>query len=278
MNNSHGLDTLEVVSLVSAVGGTIASVLTQQVAFAAIPLSLTATLSLANRKRQLNIESQMYQVEIATLEEKGKQQQLAIDELVQQDQQTQNEIAILIDQSQDNKTKIAALTSPIVEIVQCTASLPQKVDELQQKSQDLANSREKIENTLQLLQEIDQLNQAIRANPKTADLYYRRGMLRQGLNRKDDQLFAQEDYTQAIQLDPAHAGAYWCRGMLASKQGNKRPAAEDFRAAAKAYFEQGDLENYDKAKALSQEMHELITALPDDGDVSDRILVESLFD
>lgn len=300
MNDSNGLNVLETISVVGSIVGTVASVATQQVAFAAIPLSLTATLSLANRK--MNGASSDHQAAIATLEAQGQQQQLTMDELIQNGrkqqatldelvqnnqqqqatlgelmQQEPTDLTPLAEQSQAQQASIDALSEALAEVKQHYAQLAEQVDNVQETSQQLADKEETVEGTLQLLQEIDRLNQAIRANPRVADLYYRRGMLRQDLNREQDQLSAQEDFTQALQLDSTHADAYLRRGLIASEQGNKRPAAEDFRAAAKYFFEQGDLVNYEKAKALGQELHELMSASPEVKAEDEEIAVEGLF-
>ena len=278
MNESRSLDVLEAISVVGAIGGTIASVLTQQVAFAAIPLSLTATLNLANRK-QLMVASQEHQAAITALKEQSKQQQLSIDELVQQDQDKQDAIATLTAQNQVKKTSIDVLTQELNEVRQKGNSLSEQIQELWQKSQNLSQKGSSFEGTLQQLKDIDRLNQAIRANPRVADLYYRRGLLRQGLNREDDQLTALDDYSQAIQLEVTHADAYFQRGILSSKIGNKRSAVQDFRAAAKCYFELGDLENYNKSRDMGQALYELISEKStDESDESDeQVFVEGLF-
>jgi tetratricopeptide (TPR) repeat protein len=303
MNDSNGLNVLETISVVGSIVGTVASVATQQVAFAAIPLSLTATLSFASHKMNgasadnqaaiatLEAQGQQWQLTLDELVQNGRKQQASLDELVQNNQQQQSmldelkqqdpqepiDLPSLTEQSQAQQASIDALSEALAEVKQHYAQLAERIDSVQETSQQLADKEETVEGTLQLLQEIDRLNQAIRANPRVADLYYRRGILRQDLNREQDQLSAQEDFTQALQLDSTHADAYLRRGLIASEQGNKRPAAEDFRAAAKYFFELGDLENYEKAKAMGQELHELMSESPEVKAEDEEIAVEGLF-
>ena len=52
-NSSHWLDIVESSTVVAAIGGSIAAAVLQEIALASIPLALTATLNLANRRRQL---------------------------------------------------------------------------------------------------------------------------------------------------------------------------------------------------------------------------------
>lgn len=51
--NYSALDIVEIVSAVASVGGAIASVVFQQIAFASLPLSLSVALNLVNRRQQI---------------------------------------------------------------------------------------------------------------------------------------------------------------------------------------------------------------------------------
>jgi tetratricopeptide (TPR) repeat protein len=66
---------------------------------------------------------------------------------------------------------------------------------------------------------------------------------------------AMKDFTEAIRINTKNANAYHNRGILRMQLGEKQGAVDDLRTAAKFYFEQGDLENYEKAKALSLSIH-----------------------
>lgn len=51
--NYSALDIVEILSVVASVGGSIASVVFQQIAFASLPLSLSVVLNLVNRRQQI---------------------------------------------------------------------------------------------------------------------------------------------------------------------------------------------------------------------------------
>lgn len=51
--NYSALDLVEILSVVASVGGSIASVVFQQIAFASLPLSLSVALNLVNRRQQI---------------------------------------------------------------------------------------------------------------------------------------------------------------------------------------------------------------------------------
>ncbi len=54
-NNLSGLEIIEIGSVIGAVGGTLASLITQQFFLASIPLSVSVGLNLFNRRQLLNL-------------------------------------------------------------------------------------------------------------------------------------------------------------------------------------------------------------------------------
>jgi tetratricopeptide (TPR) repeat protein len=248
------LGGLEIASVIVSFGGSAALVMMQQAALATIPLSLTAALNLVNRKRLMNAMEQS--------------QQTAVAQLAAQDKEQQDQLDTLDQQNQAYKTLLDSIEERLVAGQDADEQLNQRVQQLQTKEEGIAK-------VLQKLREIDSLTQAIRTNPRNADFFFQRGQVRQSLTRMEDKRIAIEDYTQAIQLEPTLAKAYFNRGFLRSELGDKRQAVEDLRIAAKCYFDQGEMENYDEAKRLGEQIHARIErqSNPDE----QPMLVQNLF-
>lgn len=298
-NRSHWLNHVEMISVVGSVGGAIASAVTNQVVFASIPLSLTATLHLANRRRLTDAAGQVRQLMIAqiaqqdqeqkahieTLTQDGQTRQDAIAKLTQQDEEKQVSIEAITKQNQGQQQALETLNEQLETLEADKVALEKKTEELQADSAILKEKEQHLETALEQLHEIDQLTQIIRATPKEASLYYRRGLVRGTLCRLDDQRIAIDDYSQAIALNADYADAYFQRGILRGKIDEKKQAVADLRIAAKLYFEAGDLEHYDEAMSLSQEQHELApanleteTETPSEGQSDESLVIGSLFD
>ena len=75
---------------------------------------------------------------------------------------------------------------------------------------------------------IEDLNEAIRLDPKYAPAYYYGGL---AYEHKGDHDRAIEDYNEAIRLDPKDAYAYDNRGAAYEHKGNKEQAIADYRKA-----------------------------------------------
>jgi tetratricopeptide (TPR) repeat protein len=225
---SSWMDGLELCSVVVSIGGAVAAAAMQQVAVAAIPLSLTAALNLANRKRLIN--------------ELANAQAATAAQVVQVQQQQ-------VQQGETFQAQFEAVTAQVAPLEAAQVEVQQKLQALESKDTD-------IETVLEKLREIDRFTQAIRTNPKAAEFYFQRGQVRQSLSRMEDNRLAIEDYTQAVQLEPTMAKAYFQRGCLRSELGERRLAGEDLRLAAKSYFDQGDMDNYAEAKRLSEQIYE----------------------
>lgn len=296
---SHWLNRIETLSVIGSVGGAIASAVTNQVAFASIPLSLTATLHLANRRRlaestgevrqamiaQLSQQDQEYKSQFEALNQSGQLRKDAIATLTQQDEDKQLSIEAITKQNQTQQQTLDTLNEQLESIEEHGAILVKRTDELETNSEVLKEKEQRLETALDQLHDIDQLTQIIRATPRDATLYYRRGLVRGSLGRLDDQRIAIDDYSQAIALDTNYVDAYFQRGVLRSKITEKKQAVADLRIAAKLYFEAGNLEDYDEAMSLSQEQHELVPAAVEmETDISDEVqseeslVIGSLFD
>ncbi len=108
----------------------------------------------------------------------------------------------------------------------------------------------------------------------SAKLYYQKAIDYEQMGEK---LKAIEEYTKAIKIDSEYAEAYSSRGILYTELGSKKAAVEDLRSAAKLYFEQGDLDNYQKTKNMTKEIHQLDSTSNSNQQDSDQVLASGLF-
>lgn len=323
-NTSHWLDIVESFAVLAAIGGSIAAAVSQQIVMASIPLSLTATLNLANRRRQMNAmqgrqrqeithliqhSQDDFQADISNAKQIGKAVQSQIEQLSQQSRQSVQTISTLTskmeqltseitilkasqaqeqaslrEHSQNSKsqyddlsTQVTDLYSEISFIQSSTLDLMSQVEAQQSHSQNLASQTENVEELLEILREIDAITQTISAQPDIADNFYQRGLIRKRLQRLEDQSIALDDFSKAIHLEPTHGEAYFERGLLHSESGQKQLAVDDLRTAAKLYFEDGQLDKYEQARTLSQNIHDLMAVASSPHEETEQYLIENLF-
>jgi tetratricopeptide (TPR) repeat protein len=257
---SSWLDNLEIASVAVSVGSSILFTLTNQIALATIPLSFTAAINLANRKRLIN----------AVMES----QQAATAQLVVQSQQQQQ---TLESQRQADQAKFAGVGTQLVEMQELSTAFSQQLQALDEKGTN-------IETVLEKLREIDRFTQVIRTNPTAAEPYFNRGQVRQSLSRMEDNRLAIEDYTQAVKMAPGMAKAYFNRGLIRAELGERRQAGEDLRLAAKCYFDLGEMDNYAEAKRRSEAIYDKAESSRSDVDAAtvetkteSKLLVSDLF-
>ncbi len=254
------LDNLELASVIISVGSSVILTLTQQAALATIPLSFTAAINLANRKRLI----------AAVMES----QQAATAQLVVQSQQQQQTLEA---QRQADQTRLGAVGAQLIEMQGLSTAFSQQLTALDAKGTN-------IETVLDKLREIDRFTQVIRTNPTAAEPYFNRGQVRQSLSRMEDNRLAIEDYTQAVKMAPGMAKAYFNRGLIRAELGERRQAGEDLRQAAKCYFDLGEMDNYAEAKRRSEAIYDKAESSRSDGDVAtvetkteSKLLVSDLF-
>ena len=249
-NSQNNLsDIFDILSGVGLVGGAVGSFF-GNAAFAAIPISFSVALQMANR-RQLKVElAQIQQSSIMQMTEQlnnnksvilGQFQQLrqySEDSLTQQDQKFQtitNHLSGKITVNQENFNRLKV-----------------EKDELNQLTSSLESQLNVVQNVVETLQQIENTSQMIRSKPDGVEAYYQRGLNHQNLG---DKTGAIEDYTEALHIDSTYAKAYHSRGVILAEMGNRKQAVEDLRLAAKYYFEQGDIESYEQARILSKEFY-----------------------
>lgn len=82
--------------------------------------------------------------------------------------------------------------------------------------------------------------------------YYRRGL---EYEAKGEFKAAISAYDEALRLNPSYAIAFMQRGLASANLGQRQQAIADLRTATKMFFESGDLENYHRARTLSEDVH-----------------------
>jgi tetratricopeptide (TPR) repeat protein len=110
--------------------------------------------------------------------------------------------------------------------------------------------------------------------------YYRRGL---EYETKGEYKAAISAYSEALRLNPNYAISYMQRGLAYANLGQKQQAITDLRTATKMFFENGDLDNYHKARLLSEEVHggsptaSVAVSSFNAEPVADRLVVDELF-
>lgn len=244
IKNFSWLEIVEALSVLGSIGGSIVSVISQQIVFASIPLSLSVALNLVNRRR--------------ILDEISQSNQTAIAQSARENVETQ--------------AKIGTLTEQLAEVQQLTTDLGQGTSNLQNSTERLHNEQAKIAEMVSYLQEIETYTQTVRINPNYAEAYYNRGIIYQRLGDKQGAI---GDFTEAIRISPSYAKSYHARGLIRAELGDKKRAVADLRKAAKHFFEEGNIANYQTARDLSKKFHEL--SLQPRTEASEEVAVEYLF-
>ncbi|MBR8827943.1 MAG: tetratricopeptide repeat protein [Gomphosphaeria aponina SAG 52.96 = DSM 107014] len=235
----HWLDKAEMVGVVVAGVGAIAAPLTQQIALASIPLAATVALNLVNRRRLLALLT----------EQIGQNQRESVEQLQELIARNKTESNAIIEENKNHfVNQITAVQQGL------TLDLSKSKQELQENLHKLETQQKNIEEMVGNLRDIENLSQALRVNPDSAEFYYQRGVRHQRLGDKQGAI---EDFTEAIRLNSKYAEAYHNRGILSIDIGEKKRAVDDLRKAAKLYFEQGEIESYQQARELSYNVHDL---------------------
>lgn len=250
--NKNWLEIAEAVSVIGSFGGSVASLISQNILFASLPLSVCVALNLANRRRPIDLITQENQKAIATIIEQNREEQTNLSKQLQQIEQFTDDR--LARQTKDNQTNLTTLSTQIKKAEQLISDLNKLTQTQGDRLKNLDGHQNHLEKAVGYLSEIDNCTQALQLISPSAELYYRRGDSHRYLGNKQR---AVEDYSKAIELEPHHALAYHHRGLVNADLGNKKVAVEDLRKAAKFYFEQGDLDNYQKTKDMSLALHEL---------------------
>jgi tetratricopeptide (TPR) repeat protein len=259
-SNGSGFNTFDLAALggalVGGVGGTIFSIVSSQFAVAtvALPLSASIALNVLNRKQmmeQISELSQSQQSVSAQISQQIGSVQSSIAQLSQLQKQSAEQ---LTQQTEAQQKSLETLTEQVIELQQFAAGLNHETEKLSSVDRSLEQQQKQLEAVVVELREIQEITQKMSANPNSAEFYFQRGLSQERLGDKQKAI---EDYTESIRLDASHAGAYYHRGLLHRDVGHRKKAVEDLRKAAKYFLEQGDVEKYQEARNLSQELHDL---------------------
>lgn len=224
LQNFHWLDIVEIVSVIGSVGGSLLAIVLKQAALSSIPLSICVAVNLFNRNRLLKV----------------------------QDDQTA--IASITAQIEEDRTNIKNTIKQLTEVEQLIANLNKNNQELQETANNLEQKQRQIEKLMEELGKNQHVTQNIIVNNSSPESYYQ---LANHCENSGDKQKAIELYTEAIKHNRRDPRAYQQRGILRSELGDKQGAVQDLRMAAKFYFEQGDLENYQTAKDLSNQLYQM---------------------
>lgn len=220
-NNKQVLEIAETASVIGSIGCAVASIAFNHAALVSIPLSLSVALNFFNRKQLA----------------KDQNHQLAV-------------ISQVLESDTENRKDIADLLIQLNYSEKLLSRLIQEQEYLQEQTISLSRNQDKyqiiLEKVVQETQETEQVT--VETNSYSEQFYFRRALMyeRAGHCQK-----AIQDYAEVIKLNSKNASAYYNRGKLYSSIGNRQKAAEDLRSAARIYFQQGDLSNYQKLKEMS---------------------------
>ncbi len=248
-SQSNLLDGLSALGLL---GGAIAAAVTSNVAAGTIPVAAAVGLHLVNRRQLAEQMLQNQQTATAQVIEQINQHQAALTDYLQKFQQ---ETGDRLDQQQQTQTSHQQSLNEA--LAQQNEQLQQQLTSLQEQSQQVveaeAQRHQELVAVVNELHHMENCSHSLEAAPQ-ADAYYQRGLSHQNLGDRPEALC---DFSTAIRLDAELAGAYFQRGIIYAELGDRKPAVEDLRQAAKLFFDQGDLEQYDRARELGKEFYDL---------------------
>jgi tetratricopeptide (TPR) repeat protein len=243
------LQKLELVSLVGAGGAALAAIITQQLAIisaTALPFTLALGLNLCNRRR---LDQQLQEAQ------HNQRDLMAI--LLQQGQEQGNHQSSLAHHEQ----RLDQLQEQLALIQNWSAEVNQGTKELSDYTRILGTEQKQIEVVVGCLREIETYTQAIQLNPNYAKAYYNRALTHQRLGELESAI---ADYSESLRLNPEYARAYHNRGIARAHIGEKQTALDDLRQASKYFFEQGDIDSYQKSKELIKRLHDFQPPSRDD--------------
>lgn len=238
------------ISCLTVMGGAVASLITQQVALVTLPLSVMFTLQVFNRQK---IEKEL-----------AAANQLAANVNLAELFRVEGELKYKIEENKGHTDKgLSQLRVDMnlnhAEVARVEGDLNYKheenkgyLEQLQSKTpENLPERLQTLETMFNNLKEItDSVN--LDETTATAEAYYNRGLNQEQLGNLNAAI---ADYTQAIDCSANHAWSYFRRGLAKMENGLKQAALIDLNSAAKYFFEEGDLENYQMAKDKAAEIH-----------------------
>ena len=263
LKRSTGLNWMDTLSGLGAIGGTAASVATQQVAFATVPLSLALVLQILSRQQKVNA---LVEANLA-LADTAAAVQTDLSALTEETQQVGNEHQRLISEltQENNKHNLESIT------------LKERLDGHSGRLAEHAGQLDAFDSTLQSIKEISAVGVA-EAQFLSAEAHLNRGTHQEKLGHLE---IAIEEYTQAINQSNTYAEAYLRRALAKTELGRKQSAVIDLNLATKYFFEEGDLTNYQRAKDIANNLHKVeeeAGTATEKAEESELVSVSGLFD
>lgn len=218
---------------IGALGGTIASVVTQQVMFATVPLSVMFAVQVVNRHRQ--------QQQLITDQFQANQAIHHLDRSFQTQEEAVHSLEL-------DTTHHCINVFTLERLIQTTDQEQQYTT--QKIHLELTNKLQDLDKTVEKLRAIVAESQG--GNVSSTEVYYKRGLNQEELGHLDAAI---ADYSHVIQQEPAHAFAFYRRGLAYLQIGKKQAALRDLNTASRNFFGDGDLKNYELAKEKVNEIH-----------------------
>lgn len=218
--------------------GAIASMAVKNPALASIPLAVGVGCNMYSRMQLSN-----------TLVESQEENQLAIAGLQTALNTNKEELESTLE---DNQTQLVEEIKKLTEDL--NVKLTKAQEDLKQSLESLSQKHIKIADVVSNLQKVENMSQELRVKPDSAEFYYQRAIGQENLGNNNG---AVEDYTEALNKNPNYAKAYHKRGVIYLELEEKQKAVDDLRKAALLYFEQGDIDSYQKAREMSRKVHDL---------------------
>lgn len=237
--DKHWLDIAEMAAVAASVGGSIASIFLEKAIFASAPLTACVALNLMNRKRLLSLATTANNNTIAALSQQNQKNSQNLGEQITQVQEIAQSRQTQYETDYENLSK---------QLIRLDDKSNKGIQELQSQCDELVIRTK----SLSQIQSTAQYSAGESGN--SAESYCKNGNAYEKLGEKQRAI---EEYSQAIKIDARCAEAHLKRGLLYSEAGNNKAAVEDLRKAAKFFFEEGDLDSYQKTKNMSQNIHQL---------------------
>lgn len=222
---SHWRQVAEGLTIAGSLGGVVATAITNQVIYASAPLALAVLFNRLNRHYDWQ-DCQQHQTQLVT-------------QFDQSEQQFQHELT--------------TLDARLVQAQHSMAEQQQRIEQLQDTTQLLGANQQQLETLARNLQEFEIHSQAIRCQPDQVDALYQRGLVAHQLGAFQG---AVGDFTEAIRLNGTFAAAYQHRALALTALGERQAAVADLRVAARHFFDQGDITNYQNSRNLSKMLHQ----------------------
>ena len=237
LKNATATNRVDQLSYAGLVGSTVVSLVTQQAAFATVPISLVLMAQIFSRQKKLAALVEAHQRSAESVQQVGQ----TLESLAEKTAQTLDRNEKTLDHltQENNQHNLESIT------------IKERLDQQSQTIAKQAGQLDAFDSTLSDIKEITAVG-SLASQSTSAESHFTRGTHQEKLGHLE---IAIEDYSQAIEQSPDFAKAYLRRGMVKAELDRKQSAVIDLNLATKYFFESGDLTNYQRAKNLSDTIH-----------------------